>query len=135
MPPSASPKRPTRARTAPVKAPRAWPKSSASASSATRDAQLNRTKGRAARREACTSASATRSLPVPLSPVSSTATSRGPTRATSEASRLMAGESKIMVRERASSPASRSFWARSRAASVARRTTARSSSGSKGLRK
>ena len=52
VPPSASPKRPGRARTAPVKAPRAWPKSSASASSAVSAAQLKRTKGSSARGEA-----------------------------------------------------------------------------------
>jgi hypothetical protein len=92
VPPSASPKRPWRARTAPVKAPRACPKSSASASSATRAAQLKRTKVRPARPEARQMASATRSLPVPLSPETSTVTSRGATRATSAASRRMASE-------------------------------------------
>jgi hypothetical protein len=54
-------------------------------------------------------ASATRSLPVPLSPVISTVTSRGATRPTSTPSRRMASEVKTMERARASSPWSFSF--------------------------
>ena len=135
MPPSASPKSPGRARTAPVKAPRAWPNSSASASSGVSDAQLNRTKRWPDRRDARQSASATRSFPVPLSPVMSTVTSRGATRATSCASRRMLSDAKTIEPESASSPVSRSFSAASWTASTARRTTASSSSFSKGLRK
>ncbi len=109
VPPSASPNSPGRERMAPVKAPLAWPNSSASASSGERAAQLKRTNGRSARREASTIASATLSLPVPLSPVMSTVTSRGATRPTSTPSRRIASEAKTIERARVSSPSSFSF--------------------------
>ena len=118
-----------------MNAPRVWPNSSASASSGVSAAQLKRTKARSARRDAWTIASATRSLPVPLSPVRRTVTSRGATRATSTASRRIGSEEKTMVRASASSPASRSFSCASRTASSARRTTASSSSVSNGFLK
>ncbi len=53
-----------------------WPNSSASASSAGSAAQLNRTSGLLARVDCAWSSSATNSLPVPVSPRTSTVTSR-----------------------------------------------------------
>ena len=135
VPPSASPNRPARERTAPVKAPRACPNSSASASSGLSAAQLKRTNGRSARREPATMASARRSLPVPLSPEISTVTSRGAARPASSASRRMASDANTMLRESDSSQRSFSFSSARRVLSTARRTTASSSSISKGLRK
>ena len=75
MPPEASSKRPTRSRTAPVKAPRTWPKSSVSSSSPGSAAQLTTMKGPLRRGEWPWIARATTSLPVPLSPVRSTVAS------------------------------------------------------------
>jgi hypothetical protein len=73
VPPSACANAPSRAETAPVKAPRSWPKNSLPASVGTTVVQSTTTNrplsGRWSR--SCTSR-ATSSLPVPLSPVSST---------------------------------------------------------------
>ena len=118
-----------------MKAPRVCPKSSASASSGVRAAQLKRTNGLSARREPATMASARRSLPVPLSPEMSTVTSRGAARPASNASRCMASDANTMLRERESSQRSLSFSIARRVLSTERRTTASSSSISNGLRK
>ena len=72
VPPSACLKRPSRRETAPVNAPRSWPKSSLSSRPSASAAQFNRTSGLSARGEAAWIASAMSSLPVPLSPVMST---------------------------------------------------------------
>ncbi len=78
------------ARSRPEKAPRSWPNSSLSSSADGIAAQLTATK-RPLRPEARCSARATRSLPVPVSPVTSTSASVGPTRATSERTCSIAG--------------------------------------------
>ena len=68
VPPSASTNTPSRARSAPVKAPRTWPKSSDSRRLSASAAQLNGTKGLSRLGLASWTACATRSLPVPVSP-------------------------------------------------------------------
>ena len=98
-------------------------------------AQWKRRNGSCARFDAATSASATRSLPVPLSPVSSTVTSRGAIRCTSTASFDIAGDVNTNERDSVSSPDSRSTSAFSRTDSVARATTAIISSASNGFLK
>ena len=75
VPPLAMSKRPTRSRTAPVKAPRTWPKSSLSRSSPGSAPQFTATKGPVQRGEFAWSARAMSSLPVPLSPVTRTVAS------------------------------------------------------------
>ena len=92
MPPAASSKRPARSRTAPVKAPRTWPKSSLSRSSPGRAPQFTATKGPARRGERAWIACATTSLPVPLSPVSSTVVSLCSRFSISRKTRSIAGE-------------------------------------------
>ena len=75
VPPWASRKAPRRLAVAPLKAPRTWPKSSLSSRSGGMAAQLTATKG-APRRLPCSwMARATSSLPVPVSPVTSTVAS------------------------------------------------------------
>jgi len=109
--------------------------SSASASSGFSAAQLNRTNGLSARRDARTKASATRSFPVPLSPVISTVTSRGATRLTRSARRDIAAEAKTSECKRLTSPRSCSFSRSSCRVATERRTTVSTSSTSNGLRK
>ena len=75
VPPCASRKRPARSLAAPVKAPFTWPKSSLSIRSAGMAAQLTATKGRSARTLLRCRARATSSLPVPVSPSTSTVAS------------------------------------------------------------
>ena len=82
MPPLASSKRPLRRSTAPVKAPRSWPKSSEASKPSGSAAQLTLTRGRFARGEAAWIARAISSLPVPVSPVISTVAFVGATHAT-----------------------------------------------------
>ena len=72
MPPSASSKRPRRAATAPVNAPFSWPNSSLSIRLPGTAAQLTATNGPSARALQACSVRAATSLPVPLSPSSST---------------------------------------------------------------
>ena len=72
VPPSAISKRPVRVRTAPVKAPRSWPKSSDSITPSESAAQLSLTNARSLRGLLKWMALATNSLPVPVSPVIST---------------------------------------------------------------
>ncbi len=72
VPPSASWKRPRFSRTAPVKAPRSWPKSSDSSSASGSAPQLMETNFFSLRMEPKWIALAMTSLPVPLSPVTST---------------------------------------------------------------
>ena len=67
-PPSATSNSPRLLATAPVKAPRMWPKRLLSSRSAGIDPELTVTKGPSARREWWWIALATSSLPVPLSP-------------------------------------------------------------------
>ena len=72
MPPWASSKRPLRSARASVKAPRTWPNISLSKSDDEMPPRFTLTKARLARGLLRWSASATSSLPVPLSPVIST---------------------------------------------------------------
>ena len=83
MPPLASRNSPARAPRASVNAPLTWPNSSLSRSGSGIAAQLTATSGPAARLLWRCSARATSSLPVPLSPVTSTLASVGATRAIS----------------------------------------------------
>ncbi len=92
VPPLASSKSPMRARMAPVKAPRAWPKSSLSSSVSVMAAQFTGTKGWAPRRLPAWMARATSSLPVPDSPVRSTVASVGATRTARSSASRRAGE-------------------------------------------
>ena len=91
VPPSARATYPSRAETAPVKAPRTCPNSSASNSSSDRDDALMATNGPAPRRERRWMAAATLSFPVPVSPKMWTETSESVTRAISAKSACMAG--------------------------------------------
>ena len=79
VPRSASSKRPSRRRWAPVKDPFSWPKSSLSMSVSGMAAQLTATKGRSALRLERWRVRATSSLPVPDSPTTSTVASVPPT--------------------------------------------------------
>ncbi len=106
MPPWACSKRPERRAVAPEKAPRSWPNSSLSSRVAGMAAQLMATK-RPLRPEARWSARATRSLPVPVSPVMRTAASLGPTRAIRRRRDSMAGLSPTRWPGRDSSSSSR----------------------------
>ena len=72
VPPLACSKRPRWRRCAPVNAPASWPNSSLSSSSAGIAAVLSATNGLPARGDSRCSARATSSLPVPVSPVTST---------------------------------------------------------------
>ena len=80
MPPCASSNFPGRAATAPVNAPLSWPKSSDSASDSGSAEPFTATNGPSARGLPRWIASATSSLPVPLSPCRSTVASDGATR-------------------------------------------------------
>ena len=75
MPPRASSNRPFLSTTAPVKAPRTWPNSSDSRSPSGSAPQLTGTNARAERGPWRWMARATSSLPVPVSPVTSTGAS------------------------------------------------------------
>ena len=77
MPPWASSKRPLRSARASVKAPRTWPNISLSKSVDEMPPRFTLTNGRVGARLLRWSASATSSLPVPLSPVISTEASVG----------------------------------------------------------
>ena len=80
VPPSASSKRPLRSASAPVKAPRSWPKSSLSSTPSGSAAQLTLMKGFSRRGENSWISCAKSSLPEPLSPRSSTLRLVGATR-------------------------------------------------------
>ena len=82
VPPSATSKRPSRRWKAPVKAPFSCPKSSLSTKPAGSAAQLTVISGRSRRALRACRARAIRSLPVPVSPHSSTVVSEGATRST-----------------------------------------------------
>ena len=88
----ASSKQPARRSSAPVKAPFSWPNNSLSMSVSGMAAQLMATNGPALRGLRLWMARATSSLPVPLSPVTSTAALLGATWRMSEKSSRMAGE-------------------------------------------
>ena len=81
VPPSAAAKSPLRSPAAPVKAPRTCPKSSDSSTPSASAAQFTGRKGPSARSDSWWIARATSSLPVPVSPVTSTVASVGATRA------------------------------------------------------
>ena len=96
VPPSACSNRPTRSRSAPVKAPLTWPNSSLSSRLCESAAQWTLTNGLAARGLAAWIASASSSLPVPLSPRIRTADGLAATlRATSIIRRTAAPEPRI----------------------------------------
>ena len=83
--------RPIRRRSAPVKAPASWPKSSLSSTVSGSAPQLSATKFRALRRLQRCSRRATTSLPVPVSPRTSTSTSASATWRMVSRSRRIAG--------------------------------------------
>src|SRR4051795_6192700 len=91
VPPSASSKRPGRSLIAPVNAPRSWPNSSDSINVSENRAQLTATNGWCLRRLDWWISVAVTSLPVPLSPVTSTVLSLLPmTRRNSNTARIRA---------------------------------------------
>ena len=91
VPPLAASNRPTREAMAPLKAPFLWPNSSLSSSVSGSAPQLIDTKGRAARDDCRWMLRATSSLPVPLSPCTSTGLSLPATRViTASTSRISA---------------------------------------------
>ncbi len=104
MPPSASRKRPRRARSAPVKAPRAWPKSSLSSSVSGIAPQFTATNDSLRRGDCAWIARASTSLPVPLSPVRSTVALYSAARSISSSTSIMIGDAATIGR----SPATRS---------------------------
>ncbi len=137
VPPSAAAKRPSASPTAPVKAPRLWPKSVDSSSAGARAPQLTAMKGRSLRRLRAWRYRAKTSLPVPDSPVMRMGTSVGAARSQRERASTKGGDaprrppaSLAWEVSASESSATRSSSA-SRAA--ARATTARSTSGSTGL--
>ncbi len=105
VPPSASSKRPRRRWTAPVKAPFSCPKSSLSTSEGVRAAQLTRTRGPDRRDPSSCSARATSSLPVPVSPCTSTVVVVGATFRTSASVALIPSHWPSIVAASPSSPA------------------------------
>ncbi len=119
-----------------VKAPLTWPKSSLSSSDSESAPQLTDTKGASLRGERVWMALATSSLPVPLSPVTSTVELVGATALISSNMAVMAGETPRMRSSPwrlRNSALRRRFSSSRRSFSSAPRTTMRSSSTSKGL--
>ena len=96
-------------------------------------AQLKRTSGPFARLLSPWMSAATSSLPVPVSPRTSTVMSRGATRVTASIKRRIAAESPTMLRPMAFSAVSLRFWTRSARASRAHSMTSPISSMSNGL--
>ena len=92
VPRSACVNRPRRGRSALVKAPLVWPKSSLSIRFSGIAPQFTATKGPSRRDESSWMRRALTPLPVPLSPVISTVLSVGATRLTSRSIACMAGE-------------------------------------------
>src|ERR1035441_3303708 len=138
VPPCAISKRPDREATAPVKAPRSWPKSSDSASVSVSAELFTATNGPSRRELLRWIASATSSFPVPLSPVTRTVASVGATFSMAAKSARIPGLSPTSPpydpRLKTSSFSAR-FSARMRCRSRARPRTRSSSDFSKGLRK
>src|SRR5713226_2262022 len=126
VPPSASSKRPSLRPAAPVNAPFSWPNSSDSSSVSGRAAQLTAMNGPLRRLERSWMARATSSLPVPLSPWTSTVAELSATCCTSIINRRKAGLVPIMLpcRSRSSRRFCRArFWAMRSRRSRACRTT------------
>ena len=98
MPPSASTNRPRRARSAPVKAPRAWPNSSLSSSASGIAPQFTATKAWWRRPDCAWIARASTSLPVPLSPVSSTVALYSAARSSSSSRSIIPGDAATIGR-------------------------------------
>ena len=92
MPPSACASRPSDRCCAPVNAPRSWPKSSESMSVAGIAPQSTITNGLARRALSWCTVCASRSLPVPLSPVMSTVVSVAATRRVRSSSSVIAAD-------------------------------------------
>jgi hypothetical protein len=126
---------PGRERSAPVNAPLSWPKSSLSRRVSAKAAQLTATNGRSRRGLAAWMDRATSSLPVPVSPVTSTVAWVGPTRSTRSRTRARPGlEPTISPTARLrTSRRRRAFSRTSSTLSVARATTERTWAGTKGL--
>ena len=135
VPPSAARNSPVAPSVAPVNAPRLCPKSSASASSRGSAAQLKRMNGWSARGDPSTSARATSSLPVPLSPTTRTVTSRAATRSTNEATATIGSDSKTICFDSASRARSCRFSDARPTVSRQRRTTRTMSDASNGFEK
>ncbi len=121
MPPSAASTRPAWSRTAPVNAPRAWPKSSLASSSSESVGQFTTTNGRSRRGESEWSIRASTPFPVPLSPRSSTETSWAAAFSTTSMAARIRGEA---VSSRSSGEASPIRDSRSRSRrSISRRSS------------
>jgi hypothetical protein len=97
VPPQAISKQPTRSVLASVKAPRTWPNSSLSKSAGDSPPTSTAVNGFPARDDRSWMRRAITSLPVPCSPVTSTFTSDGATRATTERISCTAGSWATMV--------------------------------------
>ena len=108
MPPSAASSRPAASRSAPVKAPRAWPKSSFSASAGGSPAQSTTTKDSFWRGLAWCTQRASRPLPVPVSPFR----------------RIGASEAAARARSASRSPIARLSWTSSAVSGRCGRTAA-----------
>ena len=128
VPPSASTNLPICLRTAPVKEPFSWPKSSDSISSSGIAAQLTCTNGPAATRDVRWISRATSSLPVPLSPRMSTVALVGAARATSARSRFIGSLSPRRTDSTSTRRLSSWFSARRRLPDSALRTETRTRS-------
>ena len=136
VPPLAASKSPTRELMAPLKAPFLWPNSSDSSSVSGSAAQLIDTNGRAARGDCRWMLRATSSLPVPLSPCTSTGLSLTATRAITARTSRISGLLPTMVgrpSRRVMTSLSAEFSRRSAFFSKAFSTTSRSSAFLHGL--
>jgi hypothetical protein len=127
VPPSAVSSRPGLALMAPVNEPFSWPNSSLSNSDSVSAAQLSLTKGLSARGEALCTASASTSLPTPVSPRSSTEMLPCETRSIRRCSRTITRSCTTRRRPRVDSrrcPSARlPSWARSISVSGVRPST------------
>ncbi len=115
MPPSAAWNLPSRVLLAPVNAPLTWPKSSLSSSDSGMAPQLMVTNGPSARGERWWISWAMSSLPVPVSPVTSTLTVVGATFSTVRKISFMASHAPMMLPKRISESRSLSSFCRAAA--------------------
>ena len=130
VPPSASSNRPALSAVAPVNAPRAWPNSSDSSKVSGIAPEFTATKRWSWRGLMRWIARATASLPVPLSPVSSTVDRCGAARIANSITRRIAGDSATTVRsvQRLSSACSAATCPRNCSRSSALRSVSSTSS-------
>ena len=123
MPPSARANSPARGAAAPVNAPLTWPNSSLSSRPSGRAPQSTATNGAARRDDAAWTARATSSLPVPVSPSTSTVTSALATRSsTANTSRIARDAPTSSPKRRAWLGTTSSGWASGSMRSVVRPT-------------